>query len=208
MVIQPRWHIGGNQKQLVSFGEFENSADEAAARRAHVAPHTWREAKREQQAHASLVVRWSSGVDQLIGRKAIAEQSRVANLLKSDSIKLKLRTSSNDAGKLAHEAEANIQRAEPRKVESTRGIGGEGETERFIVREERDRGRGKRGQRGLYSSISTSMMSSGFCAAAAVDAFFGLRLLFFFFCCYCSACSASTSFLLLCSCEAVVVGCC
>ena len=93
-------------------GEFENGADEATALRAHVTPHTGREAKREQQAHSSLVVRRSSSVDQLIGRKAIAEQCRVANLLKSNSIQLKLCTSSNDAGKLVHEAEANIQCAE------------------------------------------------------------------------------------------------
>jgi hypothetical protein len=106
---------------LVPFGEFENGANEATALRAHVASHTGCEAEREQQAHSRLVVGRSSSVDQLIWRKAIAEQSGVANLLQGHSIQFKLSASSNDTGQLVHEAEANVQSAESQCRDSRRG---------------------------------------------------------------------------------------
>lgn len=79
---------------------------------------------------------------------------------------------------------------------ATRDEGGEGETERFIVREERYRSKKGGSQQGSYSSMSlleTLMASACFCAAAGFAAFLGV-------CSFSSssACSAG-------SCEATVL---
>jgi len=91
-----------------------------------IATHAGRETGGEQQAHSSLVVGRTRGVDELIRGEAITEQGRIAYLLKGDGVEIKLRASSNDVRELFRKTEADIKCAEPQRLRREEGCRGRG----------------------------------------------------------------------------------
>ena len=59
------------------------------------------------------MARRSSLRDECVREESGRQQSRIADLLECDSIKLQRRASCQDVWQLAHETEAEVERAEP-----------------------------------------------------------------------------------------------
>ena len=86
LVVQPRWHVGGDDEQLVALERLEDGAEEAASLGPLVGAAARGEGLGDQQGHACFLLRGASRADEQIVGQLKTQQGRVADLLQCDDV--------------------------------------------------------------------------------------------------------------------------
>ena len=122
-MVEAAGHVGRHQQRAPAGAKLEHGADETAGGGAPVAADTRSQRLRQQQAHASLVVRGARRIDEEVGREAGGEEGGVAGLLQGYDVQRQRRAPGEDVRQLAQEAEAEVESAQPQSAVVGRGGG-------------------------------------------------------------------------------------